>query len=164
MFSKRSLCFFGCAALSIFTSATFGSSALAFEPRFNWIGSAVITAVTSACSGKWDIGNRLYSVFRPRLQASEDNSAITFEGFGPAGLFQTTSATSQMGGAGTYKSVSWGFSHTRPANFTGTYNLTLSPATIKQTTKFVEITGTISDFFANPDCDVQFRGSYTLKP
>jgi hypothetical protein len=164
MLNHRSVSLSASAALTIITVVAAGHSALAFEPRFNWIGSAVITAASPACSGKWDVGNRLYSVYRPKLQATEDNSAISFEGFGPAGIFTTTSNTSQLGGAGNYTSASWGFSHTRPANSNGTYNFTLSPATIKTTTNFVTITGSISNFFANPSCNIQFRGAYTLKP
>jgi hypothetical protein len=151
-------------ALSITTVATAYQPAAAFEPRFNWIGSAVVTAVTPECSGKWDVGNRLYSVYRPRLQASEDNSAISFEGFGPAGIFQTTSNTSQMAGNGNYTSQNFGFSHTRPTTNTGTYNFAISPGVVKKTTLFVQITGSISNFFSNAGCTVEFRGAYTLKP
>ncbi len=163
MLNHRSFSLAASAALSIITIVAAGQSALAFEPRFNWIGAAVITSVTPECSGKWDVGNRLYSVYRPRLQASEDNSAISFEGFGPAGIFQATN-NSQMGGTGNYTSQSFGFSHTRPTTNSGTYNFTISPALIKPTTKFVEITGSISNFFANLNCNIEFRGAYTLKP
>ncbi len=138
--------------------------AQAYEPRYNWVGSVVIVGVTSACSGKWDVGTRVTSAFRPRLQASEDNSAVTFTGFGVGGIFQTTSNTAQLNGAGNYNSYTFGYSHVRPATATGTYKLVQSPATIAPKTTFVTLSGTITNFFANAGCTVTIHGSYTLKP
>jgi hypothetical protein len=64
-----------------------------------------------------------------------------------------------MNGSGNYAGFEIG-SRAAFAEYTGTYNLTVSPATITAATPSVTIDGTITHFFNVTGCTVTFEGAY----
>jgi hypothetical protein len=72
----------------------------------------------------------------------------------------TSEATAhQMNGSGNYSGFMVG-SHAMFSQYTGTYNITLSPTIITASTPSVTIDGTINNFLNVPGCNVTFEGVY----
>lgn len=137
-------------------------------PPVVWQGGATLTSLSSTgCTGHGLVpGDMAASVYRPHTSGGGFTS-LTFvfsraavilnaptQG-GPASLFR---------GSGTYKS---GGLRSRAIGFsgvTGSFNFTITPATISTATKFVTIEGTVGNFLGHTGCTVGIRGSYNVRP
>jgi len=67
-----------------------------------------------------------------------------------------------MNGAGNYTGFLVG-SHALFTEYTGTYNLALTPATITASTPSLSIDGTITNFLDVTSCNVTFEGAYVKR-
>ena len=158
-----------------FVAAAFFATAMcasaqeaANNPLIVWHGAATLTSVPAACaSAKYAVGDGAFSVFRPRLDPAEPNSAITLT-FGRAGhaYFRSGGTSSdQMDGISTYTSPWYsGRATSTPGGNTGNITLTLTPATVTAATNVVTIVGSITKFHGIANCTVQFKGSYYRRP
>jgi hypothetical protein len=131
-----------------------------------WEGFATVTASTAQCSGVGGTapGDTHVSIFRPKIASTESPTFLSFV-FLRSALTQENASEStvhQMNGSGNYT----GFSIGPRANFTqytGTYNLTVTPATVTVATPTVTIDGTITNYFNTAGCNVTFEGTYVQR-
>jgi hypothetical protein len=128
-----------------------------------WDGFATVTAATTQCSGVGGAapGDTHVSVFRPKIVSGEGPTFLSFVFLRAAVTQENTSEATvhQMNGSGNYS----GFKVSNTAGFsqyTGTYNLTVTPATITAATPSVTIDGTINNYLDVAGCNVTFLGSY----
>jgi hypothetical protein len=155
------------AAITTFIGAASAQEA-ANNPLIVWHGAATLTSVPAACaSANYVVGDSAFSVFRPRLDPAEPNSAITLT-FGRAGHAYFRSggtSTAQMHGTSSYTSPWYsGRATSTPGGNTGNITLTLTPSTVTAATNVITIVGTITKFHGIAACTVQFRGSYYKRP
>jgi hypothetical protein len=126
-----------------------------------WDGFATVTAVTPQCSGVSGaaLGDTHVSVFRPKITGGP--TFLSFVFLRGAVTQENTSETTvhQMNGSGNYSGFLVG-SHAAFSQYTGTYKITLFPATITASTPSVTIDGTINNFLNTPGCHVTFVGTY----
>jgi hypothetical protein len=161
--------FYLAAAAAIMTSLGVASAQeAANNPLIVWHGAATLTSLTPGCaSANYVVGDSAFSVFRPRLDPAEPNSAITLT-FGRAGhaYFRSGGTSSvQMNGNSTYTSPWYsGRATSSQGGNSGNITLALSPATVTAATNVVTIVGTITRFHGINNCTVQFRGSYYKRP
>jgi len=158
------------AAAIVASLGTASAQEAANNPLIVWHGAATLTSLTAGCAqANYVVGDSAFSVFRPRLDPAEPNSAITLT-FGRAGhaYFRnpTGSASSdQMHGNSVYTSPWYsGRATSTPGGNTGNITLTLSPATVAANTNVVTIAGTITKFHGIASCTAQFKGSYYRRP
>ena len=140
------------------------------NPLITWHGAATLTNVPAACANtSYVVGDSAFSVFRPRLDPAEPNSAITLT-FGRSGFAffrspSSPSGTDQMHGTSSYTSPWYSGRATSTAGGnTGNITLTLSPSTVTAATNVITIVGTITKFHGIVGCNVQFKGSYYRRP
>ncbi len=136
-----------------------------------WEGYATITASTPPCSGIGGTapGDTHVSIFRPKLCAlcigPPDTPTYLSFVFLRAALTQENTSEStvhQMNGSGNYSGFLVG-SHALFSQYTGAYNLTLTPVTITAATPSVIIDGTITNFLNTTGCNVSFEGAYVQR-
>ena len=132
----------------------------------SWEGFATITASTPQCSGVGGTapGSTHISIFRPKIASTDLPTYLSFLLTRAAFTHQNTSESTvhQMNGAGNYAGFEIG-SRAAFAEYTGAYNLTLTPATVTAATPSVTIDGTITNFFNATGCTVTFEGAYVLR-
>ena len=139
---------------------------VALAAHITWEGYATVTASTPQCSGVGGTspGDTHVSVFRPKIASTDPPTFLSFV-FLRAAVTQENaneSTVHQMNGSGNYT----GFvinSRAGFAQYTGTYNLALSPATVIAATPSVTIDGTITNFLNTAGCTVTFEGAYVLR-
>ena len=97
-------------------------------------------------------------VYRPKLQAGEDNSTLSYL-FGLAsGTVLKRAATLQFNGSGSYVgSFVTGRASTRTNS--GRFDLTVRPAEVTPATDFVTFTGSFTNFVGLDRCMVEVRGA-----
>ena len=146
----------GCLAL-----ASLPGSALAAANA--WEGFATVTASTAQCSGVGGTapGDTHVSIFRPKIATTDTPSFLSFIFVRGAFTQENTSETTvhQMNGSGNYTGFAIG-PRAAFAQYTGTYNLTLTPAIITAATPSVIIDGTLTNFYNVTGCNVTFEGAY----
>ena len=132
-------------------------SAAAYEPPFVWVGQMVLLK-TEHCGGG---GSQTVSiVFRPKLQAGEDNSTLAYSFGFASGTARKRSPGLQLNGRGRYDgSFVTGYASTRTNQ--GTFALDVTPEVVKPSTEFVGFTGSFTNFVGLDGCTVQVRGSAT---
>ncbi len=136
------------------------------NPFITWQGSVTLLSKTAACNAVpgFDPGILAYSIFRPRLDPAEPNSALTVTFPRSTLIFTRASGENQMHGAGSYSGI-WISERVTAKSSAGAYNFAMSPAgAITTAIPFVTITGTITNWGAIAGCTVTFRGSYERRP
>jgi hypothetical protein len=135
-----------------------------------WEGFVTVTASTSQCSGAGGgaggtaPGDTYVSIFRPKIAVTDSPSYLSFVLLRAALTQQNTSESTvhQMNGSGNYTGFGIG-SRAGFGQYTGTYNLAITPATITASTPSVMIDGTITNFFNTTGCNVTFEGAYVAR-
>jgi hypothetical protein len=127
----------------------------AFDPPFVWVGQMVLVKA-SDCGGGG--GSTVSIVFRPKLQAGEDNSTLSYSFGFASGTARKIAPTPQFDGAGAYAgSFVTGYASTRTNK--GTFDLAVRPARVTPATDFVAFTGTFTNFVGLDGCTVEVRGA-----
>lgn len=134
-------------------------------PR-SWEGFATVTASTSECSGVAGAapGDTHVSIFRPKIASTDPPTFLSFV-FLRAALTQENTSEStvhQMNGSGNYTGFAIG-AYAGFGQYTGTYNLTVTPATVTAATPAVTVDGTIFNYFNAMGCNVTFEGTYVQR-
>jgi hypothetical protein len=128
-----------------------------------WDGFATVFAATPQCSGVSGaaVGDTHVSVFHPLIGSTATPTHLSFVFLRGAVTQENTSETTvhQMNGSGNYSGFMVG-SQAGFSQYTGTYKITLFPATITASTPSVTIDGTINNFLNTPGCHVTFVGTY----
>jgi len=132
-----------------------------------WDGFVTVAAATPQCSGVGGTvpGDTHVSVFRPKITSTEGPSFLSFVFLRAAVTHQNTSEATVplMNGSGNYTAFLVG-NHAAFSQYTGTYNLTVTPAIITAATPSVTIDGTINNYLNVSGCSVTFVGSYAERP
>jgi hypothetical protein len=138
--------------------ASFGSvPANAFDPPFAWTGGMVIVTA-SGCGSRIVAGDAPALSFRPKLQTTEANSALSYNFGHSAGIIKKTSTALQFKGASSYSGLFISGRAEDAAN-SGTYSLAVTPATVTSSTNFITLTGSITNFAGRDGCNVTIRGA-----
>ncbi len=148
-------------------------AALALDSQLVWQGIITVTAATTACASIEGAapggaavagaapGDVEVSIFRPKIASTDTATFLSWVYLRSAFTLENTSEATvhQMHGAGNFE----GFAANSRAKFfdyTGTYSLTVTPATVVASTPVVTITGKITNWFDVPGCNVSFTGVY----
>ena len=127
----------------------------AFDPPFVWVGQMILLELDNCGGGGSDT---VAIVFRPKLQAGEDNSTLSYLFGFASGTVRKSAPTLQFNGSGAYAgSFVTGRATTRTNN--GRFNLTVRPAEVTPTTNFVTFTGSFTNFVGLDGCTVEVRGA-----
>jgi hypothetical protein len=131
-----------------------------------WEGYATVTASTARCSGLAGTtpGDTQVSIFRPKIASTDLPTFLSFV-FLRAAVTQENMSESivhQMNGSGNYTGFAIG-ARAGFAQYTGTYNLTITPAPITAATPSLMINGTITNYFNTTGCNVTFEGAYVQR-
>jgi hypothetical protein len=152
--------------LALLTGTTLVAQA-ANSPLMVWQGSITVTSATAQCStagiGEGDL---LTSVYRPRLQPDEPNSALTVITGRSAQVFFRSTGNDQMRGKGNFSAFAIGSRGTLTSGFDGAYNFTVKPpaGAVTETTKAINISGSLTNYFNVAGCTVKFVGAYEKRP
>lgn len=144
----------GLAVVGFVSSAPY---AAAFNPPYAWFGEMVVLSAVG-CGNRIVRGDAPTIVFRPKLQAGEPNSALSYL-FGHSSGIVTKQATApQLNGSGaaTMRFVSGRATQETAA---GSFNLTVAPAAVAPSTNFITFTGTLNGFAGLVGCNVTVRGA-----
>jgi hypothetical protein len=141
--------------------ATLPGAALAAPS--SWEGFATILTSTPQCSGigGTNPGDTHISIYRPKIASTDLPTYLSFILTLAAFTHQNTSESTvhQMNGSGNYAGFGIG-SRAAFAEYTGAFDLTVTPATVTAATPSVTIAGTITNFFNTTGCTVNFEGVY----
>ena len=131
-----------------------------------WEGYATVMSSTPQCAGVEGTtqGSTHVSIFRPKIANTNSPSFLSFVFLRAALTHRNASKSTvhQMNGSGNYTGFSIG-PRAGFAQYTGTYKLTLTPATIIPTTASVTILDMITNFFNTTGCNVSFEGTYVQR-
>jgi hypothetical protein len=131
--------------------------AAAFDPPFVWVGQMVLVELTN-CGGGAAAGQAVTIVFRPKLQAGEENSTLSYLFSVASGTVRKIDDSLQFTGSGAFAgSFVTGFATTRKN--TGTFNLNVRPAVVTPTTNFVRFAGSFTNFAGLKGCTARVRGA-----
>jgi hypothetical protein len=134
--------------------------AAAFDPPFIWVGQMILLSTTNCGGGGSDT---VAIVFRPKLEAAEENSTISYQFNFASGTARKSDPSLQFNGTGIYNgSFVTGFATTRTN--TGTFNLNVKPAEVTPGTKFITFTGSFTNFVGVKGCTVTVRGAASRFP
>ncbi|MGH7060822.1 MAG: hypothetical protein ACREFH_10570 [Stellaceae bacterium] len=128
-----------------------------------------MTRSTSQCTtagiGGVSAGAVHASVFRPKIRSSDTSTFISILATLSALTFENTSETTvhQMHGSGNYSGTAIN-DKAKTFSFSGTYKLTVSPASVTAATTEVGIVGTLSNYFGAAGCSVSFDAFYAPEP
>lgn len=134
-----------------------------------WFGHWALLEVSAACAaGNWDVGtdHARTTIYRPRLTAGDANSAILLRSKGSDVLYTNKNevANPQMRGNGAFTSEGFNSSALPTGPLDGTFDLTITPATITATTRFLHFIGTFTNWSTITGCTVKIAATYTLRP
>lgn len=137
-----------------------GSSASAYDPPYVWVGQMVLLELDQCGGG----GSQTAAiVFRPKLQAGEDNSTLTYQFGFASGTVRKTAPSLQFNGSGTYAgSFVTGYASTRSNQ--GRFDLSVTPARITPATEFAAFTGRFTNFVGLDGCTAKVRGAASRLP
>ena len=132
----------------------------AFDPPFVWVGQMILLEVDNCGGGGSDT---VAIVFRPKLQAGEDNSTLSYQFGFASGTARKSAPTLQFNGSGAYVGLFvTGFASTRTNH--GKFDLTVRPAEVAPATNFVTFTGSFTNFVGLDGCTVEVRGAASRLP
>ncbi len=125
--------------------------------RWKWDGALRIVSETAECEAKFVTEQNTPARYYPQLDTGLEHSSFTrFAPFETEmikrfidGQFQVTGyyyALKTVGG--------------RVKTYSGSFNLTQTPAVIAQTTDFITLVGTLGDYGDIDDCTVSLRGTF----
>jgi hypothetical protein len=138
------------------------------DPLVVWQGGITITNVNRTCRTRglpFGVGAQATSVFRPRLVGDEPPSALTMLFGRSAYAFVRQSGPDQMDGSGAYAGPAIsGRATVVPGGVSGNYNFKISPNTITETTQFITMKGSVTNFTGRAGCTMAFSGAYSLRP
>ena len=136
------------------------TSASAFDPPYVWVGQMMLLEL-DRCGGG---GSQTVAiVFRPKLQAEEDNSTLSYQFGFASGTVRKTAPSLQFSGSGTYAgSFVTGYASTRSNQ--GRFDLSVTPARVTPATEFVTFTGRFTNFVGLDGCTVEVRGAVSRLP
>jgi hypothetical protein len=150
-------------SLALALSSVSGSVLAAPEA---WEGYATVVSSALQCAGVDGTapGDTHVSIFRPKIANTDLPSFLSFVFLRAAVTQENASETTvhQMNGSGNYTGFAIG-SRAGFAQYTGTYKLTLTPATITAETSSVTISGTFTNVFNTVGCNVSFVGAYVQR-
>jgi hypothetical protein len=145
-------------ALIVFT--LFGGVASAQTPPDSWQGAMTIRTLSAGCTqdDAFRIGKIAFAVYKPlsggtRLQFVFDRTAANY----------LRTGAGQMKGAGSYTATKLG-SRAGVTQFSGTFSIVQSPATVVATTPNVILTGSFTNFHDKTGCTVGFTALMTKRP
>jgi hypothetical protein len=135
--------------------------ASAYDPPYIWVGQMVFVELKDCGGGATAAVN---IVFRPKLEAGEDNSALSYQFLGAAsGTVRKISDGLQLNGTGKYEGTFvTGFVQTRTSK--GTFELDVRPEVVTPMTDFVRFTGTFTNFAGVDGCTAKVRGAAVRHP
>jgi hypothetical protein len=132
----------------------------AFDPPFVWVGQMILLKVHDCGGGG---SGTVAVVFRPKLQAGEDNSTLSYSFGFASGTARKIAPTLQFDGVGAYAgSFVTGYASTRTNS--GTFDLAVRPATVTPTTDFITFSGSFTNFVGLDGCTVEVRGAASRLP
>jgi hypothetical protein len=138
----------------------------ALAAPLTWEGFATVTASTTQCSGVGGTtpGDTHVSIFRPKIASTDLPTFLSFVFLRSALTQENTSESTvqQMNGSGNYTGFSIG-SRAAFGQYTGTYNMTVTPAPVTALTPSVMIDGTMTNYFNTAGCNVTFEGTYAQR-
>jgi hypothetical protein len=144
---------FACGAIA--AACLLVTPATAYDPPYVWVGQLILTEMVNCGGGGSDT---VSMVFRPKLQEGEDNSAFSYSFLYASGTARKSDSSLQFNGTGKYESsFVTGFVTTRTT--TGKFDLKVRPALISPKTKFITLSGTLTNFVGVDGCDVTVRGT-----
>ena len=152
------------AILSVSALLLTPSGASASDTQAAWDGIISITANTSACSGVGGtaVGDLELSVYRPHILSTDSQTFLSVHYLRASLDLENLSETSnpQMTGSGNYE----GFAvdgHGKAYSYQATFSkMVVSPDPVTKTSTYVTVTGTITNVFDVPGCNVTFAGHY----
>lgn len=129
--------------------------AAAFDPPYVWVGSMILLDL-QGCGGG---GTQTVTIiYRPKLQAGEENSTLSYLFAQASGTVRKSAGTQQFDGAGAYDGTFvTGYAQMR--SNTGTFDLDVRPAEVTPDTKFVRFSGTFTNFVGVDGCTAKVRGA-----
>lgn len=135
--------------------------AAAFDPPNVWVGQMVFVEMKDCGGGAT---SSVSIVFRPKLEAGEDNSAMSYQFLGAAsGTVRKVSDSLQFDGTGKFQgSFVTGFVQTRTNK--GTFDLDVKPAVVTPGTDTIRFTGAFTNFAGVDGCSVKVRGAAVRHP
>lgn len=136
------------------------SPASAYDPPYVWVGQMVLLELDQCGGG----GSQTVAiVLRPKLQAGEDNSTLTYQFGFASGTVRKTAPSPQLNGSGAYAgSFVTGYASTRTNQ--GRFDLSVTPTRITPATEFVTLTGRFTNFAGVDGCTVKVRGAASRLP
>lgn len=136
------------------------SPASAYAPPYVWVGQMVLLELDQCGGG----GSQTAAiVFRPKLQAEEDNSTLTYQFGFASGTVRKTAPSLQFSGSGGYDgSFVTGYASTRSNQ--GRFDLLVTPSRVTPATEFVTFTGRFTNFVGLDGCTVKVRGAASRLP
>lgn len=142
-------------ALGAAIATCLAAPASAYDPPYVWVGQLNLTDMVN-CGGGGD--STVTMVFRPKLQDGEDNSAFSYSFLYAAGTARKSDSGLQFNGSGKYESTFvTGFVTTRTA--TGTFDLKIKPEIVTPKTRFITLSGRLTNFVGLDGCNVKVRGT-----
>ena len=140
---------------AVAAASLLAAPAAAYDPPYVWVGQLILSDMVGCGGGGSDT---VSMVFRPKLQDGEDNSAFSYSFLYAAGTARKTDSSLQFNGTGKYESsFVTGFVTTRTV--TGKFDLNVKPAIVTPKTRFITITGTLTNFVGVDGCNVTVRGT-----
>ena len=129
----------------------------AFVPPHVWEGGFVIKTANAACADEGFIAGAKGTIaFRPQLEDGEAPSAMSFFTTRSSFIATTNNPPSQMHGQSAYIGYTTSRRVLHGTAFAGNYTLTITPAKITSTTRFVTVRGNFTNFFSLTGCKVTF--------
>ncbi len=154
----------GAVAAALFTQP----SAQAADTHVAWEGFLTFTgSPPAACTGAGGVANddTHVSIYRANLGANDASPTFLSILFTRAALdLQNTSesAAHQMNGTGKYAGFAFN-SKAKVLQYTGSFDLTVTPTPVAAGTDTVSITGTITNLFNMQGCNRTFKAIYVKK-
>ncbi len=135
--------------------------AVAFDPPYVWVGQMVFVELKDCGGGAMP---SVSIVFRPKLEAGEDNSAMSYQFLGAAsGTVRKISDSLQFSGSGKYQGT-FVTGYVQSRSNKGTFDLDVRPEVVKPKTDFVRFTGTFTNFAGVDGCTAKVRGAAVRNP
>jgi hypothetical protein len=135
----------------------------AAEARVAWQGHAMITAVSAGCAESGDaVGQFFTSVFRPpNIDDNGPDSWLSFVGARIGHSLMVSNGTFEDGVS--YDAVGVG-SFANHFSYGGNVQVfSTRPSAIDADTRFIAVTGRVTNWMGNAGCTVMFDGSYVRR-
>jgi hypothetical protein len=142
------------------TACVWAAPAAAFDPPNIWIGQMAFLSLTGCGGGASD---SVAVVFRPKLEAGEENSTLTYFFSFASGTVQKQDPGLQFNGSGRYDGTFVTGRATLRSN-QGRFDLTVTPSVVTPGTDVISFTGSFTNFAGVKGCSAAVRGSAVRHP